>query len=226
MSEVGADDSYSHTLTDRQRPFFPADEQPPDLPKGQRAKPVPIRVKMENANNDSADESEDEDEDDDGGHGAHHDDATRTARRIYKKALKTLKLKLYFENLFPTEAEKDGLPRSCWASAVASIGKIDGGSAAASKMLHDFGYETMVRTHATNSVRRYLITRHVSQLDKRVSSIRSSLVTKTTDINDRYYPTREKKSAALNDDRYVYPGDPVSAHRILALVTDVILSVG
>jgi hypothetical protein len=103
-----------------------------------------VKVKMEKAGGDSADEDKDEGED--GGHGASQDDTTRMAKMIYKKALKILKLKLYFENFFLTDAEKDGLPYSCWTSAVASINEIDNGSAAARRMFYDFGYDDMVRT--------------------------------------------------------------------------------
>ena len=92
---------------------------------------------MERASNNSTDEEEDED---DGGHRAGHDNATRTAARIYKKALKILKLKLYFENFFPVDTKKDGLPLSCWTSTVASIGGIDGGPAAARKMFYELKY--------------------------------------------------------------------------------------
>lgn len=104
---------------------------------------------MERASNNSTDEEEDED---DGGHRAGHDNATRTAARIYKKALKILKLKLYFENFFPVDAEKDGLPLSCWTSAVASIGEIDGGSAAARKMFHELKYGEKVCTLASSLI--------------------------------------------------------------------------
>jgi len=102
-----------------------------------------VKVKVEKANDDDADEDEDEDED--GGHNAGHDDATRTAAMIYKKALKILKFKLYFENFFPTDDEKIDLPSTCWAAAIASIGEINGGPAAARRMLHDFEYDEMVR---------------------------------------------------------------------------------
>jgi hypothetical protein len=69
----------------------------------------------------------------------------RVAKEIYKKAHKTLKLKLYFENFFPTDTDKDSLPYSCWMSAAASIGEIGGGPTATCRMFHDFGYDDMVR---------------------------------------------------------------------------------
>jgi hypothetical protein len=135
-------------LTKQQRPFFPSDVQPrSNASNEQRVRATPmVKVKIEKAGGDSADEDEDEGED--GGHhdGASHNDTTRMAKMIYKKALKILKLKLYFENFFPTDAEKDGLPYSCWTSAVASIDEIDNGSAAARRMFYDFGYDDMVRT--------------------------------------------------------------------------------
>ena len=34
---------------------------------------------------------------------------------------------------------------------------------------------------------------------------------KSMDCHEKYYPDMGKKVAALKDDRYVYPGDPVSA---------------
>jgi len=108
---------------------------------------------MEKADdNDSADKDEGEDEDEDRGHGSNRTDTVRVAKKIYKKALKVLKFKLYFENIFPTDVEKDSLAYSCWTSAVVSTGQIDGGSAAARKMFHDFGYEDTVRTFASCSV--------------------------------------------------------------------------
>ena len=110
-----------------------------------------VKVKVEKTDDDAADEDEDECEEEDRGHNAGHDDATRTAERIYKKALKILKFKLYFENFFPTDDEKIELPSSCWAAAVASIGEIDCGPAAARRMLHDFGYEDTVRVLASTS---------------------------------------------------------------------------
>ena len=98
---------------------------------------------MEKPSGDTSDESDDEDED--AGHGTDRDDATRVAKTIYKKAYKILKLKLYFENFFPTDTEKDSLPYSCWTSAVTSIGGIDGGSAAAQKMFYESGFDKKVR---------------------------------------------------------------------------------
>jgi len=106
-----------------------------------RATPM-VKVKVEAV----SDASSDEDEEEDGGHGTGHDDATRTAKRIYKKALKILKFKLYFENFFPIDTEKDSLPYSCWTSAVASIGEIAGGSAAAQGMFYGGGYDKKVCT--------------------------------------------------------------------------------
>jgi len=48
------------------------------------------------------------DEDEGGGRGTGHcNDTVRVANCIYKKAYKRLKLKLYFENLFQTDDEKD-----------------------------------------------------------------------------------------------------------------------
>jgi hypothetical protein len=112
-------------------------------------------VKKEKANNNATNEDEGEDEDEDGGRDAHHGShAARVAKGIYKKALKTLKFKLYFENFFPTDEEKDGLPYSCWISAIESSGEIEGGSVAAHKMFYDFGYDDTVRafTLASGSV--------------------------------------------------------------------------
>jgi len=45
-------------------------------------------------------------------------------------------------------------------------------------------------------------------------------VTKAGDHYERYYDSMEKKSAALKDDRYVYPGDPVRAECVLKSVAD------
>ena len=107
-----------------------------------------VKVKVEKVSDNSSDDDEDNDEDNDtgAGHGTGHGDAARTARAIYKKAYKILKLKLYFENFFPADEEKDSLPQDCWTSAVASIaGKIDGGPAATERMFHDFGYDKQVR---------------------------------------------------------------------------------
>ena len=42
-----------------------------------------------------------------------------------------------------------------------------------------------------------------------MSSIRNTFATKSASSHNQYYPTAAKKSAALKDDRYVYPGDPV-----------------
>jgi len=97
----------------------------------------------------ASDGSSDEDDKEDGDHGTSPNNATRTAKRIYKKALKILKFKMYFENFFPTDTEKDSLPYSCWNSAVASIGEINGGPAAAREMFYDAGYEKKVRTSPT-----------------------------------------------------------------------------
>lgn len=102
-------------------------------------------MKIEKANNNGTNDDEDEDGDENGDRDARHGDAARLAKGVYKKALKTLKFKLYFENFFPTDVEKDGLPYSCWSSAVASFGEIDGGSAAVCRMFYDFGYDDMVR---------------------------------------------------------------------------------
>ena len=103
---------------------------------------------MEKASDNSANEGDDDSgEEGDGGHGTSRDGTARAvAKRIYKKALKILKRKLYFENFFPIDAEKDSLPYSCWISAVASMGQIDGGSATAHRMFYTFGYDDVVRT--------------------------------------------------------------------------------
>ena len=110
-----------------------------------------VKVKIEKTDDDTVDEDEDEDENEDGGHNAGHDDPTRTAERIYKKALKILKFKLYFENFFPTDDDKTDLPSSCWAAAIASIGEINGGPAAVRRMLHDYEYDEMVRALTSGS---------------------------------------------------------------------------
>ena len=47
------------------------------------------------------------------------------------------------------------------------------------------------------------------QLEKRISTIQNVFVSKSAGCHDQYYPTTAKKDAALRDDRYVYPGDPV-----------------
>ena len=108
---------------------------------------------MENADNNSADEDKDEDENEDGGRGADRGGSAKVvAKRIYKKALKILKRKLYFEIFFPTDTEKDGLPYSCWTSAVASMDHVDGGSTAACRMFYTFRYDNMVCTFTSSSV--------------------------------------------------------------------------
>ena len=139
-------------LTGRQRAFFPADEQPPiNLPKERKGKmPAAVKVKMEKPSDETGEDDDDEDKSE--GDGASHDesDATRTAEEIYKKALRALKFKLYFENFFPTDTEKDSLPYSCWVSAAASISEVDSESAAVHKMFYNHGYDDKVRA-LTNS---------------------------------------------------------------------------
>lgn len=150
-------------LTKRQRPFFPTDKQlPTNVLEGQSIKPAPmVKAKMEKASEDSADDLEGEDEAEGGGHGISRDGTARpVAKRIYKKALKILKQKLYFENFFPTDAEKDGLPYSCWTSAVESMGRVDGGSTAARRMFYTFGYDDVVRVFTSGPVPRYLISHY------------------------------------------------------------------
>jgi len=133
------------------------------------------------------------------------------ASAIYRKALKMLKRELYFEIFFPTDTEKEGLPYRCWTSAVASMRQIEGGTAFANKLFYVYGYNGVV-SHIRQcfSSKIDMISPSPSQLDKRISSIRNTLVMKSKDCHDRYYSTKAKKSAALKDDRYVYPGDPVS----------------
>jgi len=46
-------------------------------------------------------------------------------------------------------------------------------------------------------------------LEKRISNIWNIFVAKSASCHDQYYPTTAKKNAALKDDHYVYPGDPV-----------------
>ena len=41
--------------------------------------------------------------------------------------------------------------------------------------------------------------------------MRNAFVAKSSGCHEKYYPTTAKKTAALQDDRYVYPGDPVRA---------------
>jgi hypothetical protein len=194
----------------KKQPFFPANKVAAGGALKEKKPKVTSVVGVKIDDNDNDDGSVGGDEDDNEGGDGKGSSAGGTAKRIYKKALKILKLKLYFENFFPTDAEKDALPFSCWMSAVTSMGEIDGGTAAALKLFYRFGYGDKVRTtHKHLSLNSSL---HLSvQLDKRISSIRSMLVTKSIDCHDRYYPTTEKKSAALQDDRYVYPGDPVSS---------------
>lgn len=101
-----------------------------------------VKVKVE-AGNDSA--GDDDGEDDENNHGTSRSDAASVAARIYKKAHKMLKSKLYFESLFPVDAEKDTLPYSCWTSAISSMNEIGGDPAAARKMFYDFAYNDKVR---------------------------------------------------------------------------------
>ena len=131
-------DADKMRLTKWQRPFFPTNKEHPNDTSKERhiGATSAVKVKTEKAN-DGADEDEDEAEDEDGDDDARHGNAARLAKRIYKKALKILKLKLYFENFFPTDVEKDSLPYSCWTTAVASSGEIDGGSAAACRMFYE-----------------------------------------------------------------------------------------
>lgn len=155
MHEVGATNDHHHTRNQAyrtQQPFFPADKQPPkNTSEGQGVRPTPaIKVKMEKVDDGSADK--DEDNDNDGGRSAGREGSARVAERIYKKALKILKRKLYFENFFPTDAEKDSLPYSCWTSAVAAMDQIDGGTVAAHNMLYEFKYDDVVRTFTGGSI--------------------------------------------------------------------------
>lgn len=131
-----------------QRPFFPTNEvAPSNVSKGPRTKATTtVNVKKEAANDLDIDEDEGEDEDAEDGP---HDGGD--ARRIYKKALKILKLKMYFENFFPTDAEKDALPFTCWMAAVESIGQVNGGPAAARNMFYTSKYGDTVRASAGHS---------------------------------------------------------------------------
>ena len=136
-------------LTEKQQAIFPADDQPPNnAVKGQRVKAGRVvKVKVEKP---SDDESDGDDDEDDGGPRIGQDN-TRAGKRIYKKALKILKLKLYFENFFPSDTEKDSLPYDCWSAAVASMGEIDGGPAAAKRLFYDVGYDKKARALAGSS---------------------------------------------------------------------------
>ena len=99
---------------------------------------------MEKEADDSANEDEDKGNKK---RNASCNDPTKTAmaEKIYKEALRTLKLKLYFENFFPADTDKDNLPYNCWTSAVASMSDIDGGDSTARKMFYEFGYDNVVR---------------------------------------------------------------------------------
>ena len=106
--------------------------------KGRKIKATGVvNVKKEKVDDPDIDEDKDEDGDDESEDDPGHDGI---AKRIYHKALKMLKFKLYFENFFPTDTEKDALPYSCWVSAVESIDQVDGGSAAACKMFYGTKY--------------------------------------------------------------------------------------
>ena len=167
-----SDTCSTERLTRQQQPYFPADKQPPkSTSKGKKVGAMPmVKVKVEKTSNDATEEDEDDGEDEDGGHKIGHSKPARTAERIYKKALKILKFKLYFENFFPTDDDKIGLPSSCWAAAIASIGEIDGGPAAARSMFHDFGYEDMVCALTSSSVPPFLIPRPPTLSSKSVSA--------------------------------------------------------
>ena len=52
------------------------------------------------------------------------------------------------------------------------------------------------------------------------------LVTKAMDCHTHYYATAEKKAAALKDDRYVYPGDPVSVSNLPSFIRDMTPTIG
>ena len=137
-------------LTKRQQPFFPTDEQlPTNASKGGRGNPTPaVKVKVEEASDDGANEDseDDEDDDEDGGQDV------PLANQIYKKALKILKRKLYFEKNFPIDAEKEDLSYNCWTTAVASMDQIEGGPASANRMFHNYGYSGVVRGFTSTSV--------------------------------------------------------------------------
>lgn len=144
-------------------------------------------------------------------------------KRIYERAYTRLKYMLYFVDFFPTDEDRAALVYECWMTSASMTTGVSDNKAYLEQLLYRFEYDKKVRPSPTHH-HLPLPERCPSTLDdllflqlgKRISSIRNVFVTKSAGFLSLYYASRKKKVAALRDDRYVYPGDPV---RLLSCLT-------
>ena len=127
-------------------------EKPESETKARNLGYTATKVKMEKA---SADYDNESNEDDDGENDAGDDedgddqgDEKRQAARIYKRSLKVLKFKLYFEDFFPTDDDRSAFIYDCWATGAKTTKGINGDRANFKTMLYDFKYDKKVRKSA------------------------------------------------------------------------------
>ena len=113
---------------------------PSRTPKYTTGHGLGIKVKLEKTDADS----DDEDDDDDNGDNDRSDEKSR-AKRVYKHALKILKLKLYFEDFFPSDDNRASLVYDCWMAGAKVTKGLDEDHETLDWMLHNFEFNKKVR---------------------------------------------------------------------------------
>ena len=87
-----------------------------------------------------------DDEDDDQEEDTDRNDEESQAKRIYNRALKVLRFKLYFEDFFPADDDKGTLVYDCWMAGAKTTRGLDGDRAAIKRMLYHYKYDKQVCT--------------------------------------------------------------------------------
>jgi hypothetical protein len=100
-----------------------------------------VQVKLEQADADSDNEDDEDDDENDGGD---RSDEKSQAKRIHKHAMKILKFKLYFEDLFPTDDDRGMLVYNCWMAGAKVTSGLDEDRTTIKWMFYHFKYDKKV----------------------------------------------------------------------------------
>ena len=109
-----------------------------------------IKVKVEKAKACSRDEGDEDDEEDNEGNannngGDGQSDEKQLAKRVYKNSFKILKFKMYFEDFFPADDDRDALVFDCWMAGAKVTSGLTKDHGALKRMLYRHKYDKKVR---------------------------------------------------------------------------------
>jgi len=100
-----------------------------------------VKVEAVDTDSDNGDDEDDDQEED-----TDRNDEESQAKRVYDRALKVLRFKLYFEDFFPADDDKGALVYDCWMAGAKTTRGLNGDRAALKWMLYHYKYDKQVRT--------------------------------------------------------------------------------